>query len=373
MLQVPHVHVPKPRSVIGVIKEAASGWLDDNAMRLSAALSYYTVFSLAPLLVLVVSLVGFFWGNQSGVVQEQILGQLRAQIGQDGAAAIASMLQNVERPGSGGTFATILGVVTLLIGATALFGQIQDAINTVWGVKPDPKQGAIWPLIRQRLLSFGMILTVCFVLLVSLVLSAAIEFMTKGLGDAGVVGDLMLQVINLVVGLAIVTVLFALIFRYLPDARVDWRDVWVGAFVTALLFTIGRFLIGLYLGRSSMASTYGAAGSLAVLLVWVYYTAMILLFGAEITQVYATRYGNGVRPTEHAVRVVTQTVAVDADAVQHATNEEAKAAVGAAQKEGQEAIKKLGEPLVAPPRPIWKTVLATGTAFWLGRRMGKNA
>lgn len=373
MMRVPHVHIPKPKSVLSVLKEAGSGWLDDNAMRLSAALSYYTVFSLAPLLVLVVSLVGFLWGSESAEVQARILGEIRQQMGPQGADAIAAMLENADRPGSGGTFATIVGVATLLIGATALFGQIQDAINTVWGVKPDPKQGAIGPLLRQRLLSFGMILTVCFVLLVSLVLSAVIGYMTAGLGTAGLVGDLLLQTINIVVGLAVVTVLFALIYRYLPDARVDWRDVWVGAFVTALLFTVGRVLIGLYLGRSSTASTYGAAGSLAVLLVWVYYTAMILLFGAEVTQVYATRFGQGVRPSEHAVRVVTQTVEVDPDAVQHATNEEAKAALGAVQQEGQAAIEKLGEPIVAPPRPLWKTVVTTGAAFWLGRRMGRRA
>ena len=365
-------HVPKPKSVLTVLKDSATGWLDDNAMRLSAALSYYTVFSLAPLLVLVVSLVGFLWGNESAAVQARILDGLRDQMGAQGADAIAAMLENAERPGAGGIFATVVGVLTLLVGATALFGQIQEALNTVWGVKINPKQGAIGTLLRQRLLSFGMILTVCFVLLVSLVLSAVIGYVTDGLGATGLFGDVLLQTLNIVLGVAVVTVLFALIYRYLPDARVDWRDVWVGAFVTALLFTIGRVLIGLYLGRSSTASAYGAAGSLAVLLVWVYYTAMILLFGAEVTQVYATRYGHGVRPSEHAVRVVTQTVEVDPDAVQHATNEEAKAALDVAQKEGQAAIAQLGEPVAAPPRPLWKVALAAGGAFWLGRRMGRR-
>ncbi len=366
-----------PKAVLGIFKGAATGWLDDSAMRLSAALSYYTVFSLAPLLVLVVSVVGFFWGSQNATIQANLVGQMRAQIGPEAADAIAMMLENTDRPGSGSTLATVLGVVALLIGATALFGQIQEAINTVWGVKPDPKQGAIWSLVRQRLLSFGMILTVCFVLLVSLVLSAIVGYMTQGLGETGAIGGLALQLINIGAAFVVVTVLFALIFRYLPDATVEWRDVWVGALVTALLFSIGRVLIGLYLGRSSTASAYGAAGSLAVLLVWVYYTAMILLFGAEVTQVYATRFGSGVRPSEHAVRVVTQTVEVDPDEVRHATNEEAKRAISAGQVTATKAApgepgREFGALPAAIPRPLWKVAVPVAAAFVVGRWTRRN-
>ena len=364
-------------AVLGIFKDAATGWLDDSAMRLSAALSYYTIFSLAPLLVLVVSVVGFFWGSQSATIQADLVSQMREQIGPQAADAIAVMLENADRPGSGGVIATVLGVVTLLIGATALFGQIQEAINTVWGVKPNPKEGAIWPLVRQRLLSFGMILTVCFVLLVSLVLSAVVGYTTQGLGDSGAVGGFALQLINIGVAFAVATVLFALIFRYLPDARVEWRDVWVGALVTALLFSIGRVLIGLYLGRSSTASAYGAAGSLAVLLVWIYYTSMILLYGAEVTQVYATRFGSGVVPSKHAVRVVTQTVEVDPHEVKHATNEEAKLAISAGHVTPTGAApgepgREFGALPAALPRPLWKVALPVAAAFVVGRWMRRN-
>ncbi len=373
MLHLPHVHVPKSKSVLSVLKDAATGWLDDNAMRLSAALSYYTIFSLAPLLVLVVTLVGFFWGNQSDAIQANLVAQMREQMGPQSADAIASMLENADRPGSESTIATVLGVITLVIGATALFGQIQEAINTVWGVKPDPKRGAIWSLVRQRLLSFGMILTVCFVLLVSLVLSAVVGYMTQGLGEGGAVGGLLLQAINVGAAFAVVTVLFALIYRYLPDARVEWRDVWVGAVVTALLFSIGRVLIGLYLGRSSTASAYGAAGSLAVLLVWIYYTSMILLFGAEVTQVYATRFGSGVTPSHNAVRVVTQTVEVEPEAVKHATNEEAKAVLGEAQKQALGPGTEGPAAVLAPPKPLWKVAVPVAAAFVVGRWTRRRA
>ena len=366
--------LPSPKAVLAVLKEAFSGWMDANAMRLSAALSYYTVFSIAPLLILVVAVAGLFWGNQSGAVQDRILTDLAGMIGNDGAGAIREMLEGAERPGGGGIFATVAGVATLLIGATALFAQIQDALNTVWGVKPDPKQSTIKTLLKTRLLSFGMILTVCFLLLVSLVLSVAITAATNLLSDLGPVGGFFIQVANFVVSVGIITALFALIYRYLPDARIEWRDVWVGGFVTAVLFTIGKTLIGLYLGSSSAASAYGAAGSLVILLLWIYYSTLILLFGAEITQVYAAKYGRGVRPAEHAVRVVQQTLEVDPKMVQHATKDEAQAKaldahVAVLERKGE----ALPERLQAPPAPpakrpsLVRRVLPVAGAFFIGR------
>ena len=368
------LHLPRPKSVLNVLKEAFSGWMDANAMRLAAALSYYTVFSIAPLLILVVAVAGAVWGNQSSVVQDRILTDLAGMIGNDGAGAIREMLENAERPGGGGTFATIAGVATLLVGATALFAQIQDALNTVWGVKPDPKQGAIKPFLKARLLSFGMILTVCFLLLVSLVLSVAITAATTLLTGLGPVGGFLMQVVNFAVSVGIITALFAMIYRYLPDARIEWRDVWVGGLVTAILFTVGKTLIGLYLGSSSAASTYGAAGSLVILLLWIYYSTLILLFGAEITQVYAAKYGRGVRPAPHAVRVVQQTLEVDPKMVRHATKEEAQAKaldahVAVLEKKGEALPERLQPPPAGPVRTpsLVRRALPVAGAFVLGR------
>jgi membrane protein len=317
---------PTPKSVMQIAVEAANGWIEDAAARLAAAISFTTIFSLAPMLILVVAVAGVFWGNQPDVVQGRLMAELRALVGEGGAEVVGTMLENAERPGGGGLLASILGIVTLLVGATALFAQLQDALNTIWGVKPSPRTNAIWAFVRQRLLSFGLILTVCFLLLVSLVISVVITALSDALGVQGVV----LHLLNVVVSIGLITFLFALIYRYLPDARIAWRDVWVGALVTAVLFTLGKLGIGLYLGNSSTASTYGAAGSLVVLLLWIYYSVMILLYGAEVTQVYATRFGQGVIPNENAVRVVTETVEVEPQAVQHATKQQEKALVAQA-------------------------------------------
>ncbi len=299
------------RRALPLLKEAVSEWMDDKALSLSAALAYYTIFSLAPLLIIVVAIVGFFWGGQSGGVRQEILSQIAGVVGQDSASFVGEILDNARRPGSGGIFATVIGVVTLLVASTAAFAQLQDSLNTIWEVKVNPDYG-IKGLIRARVLSLGLILTIGFLLLVSLVLTVAISSISAFVGGGGSLEPLW-QVVNTVVSLGVITLLFAMIYRYLPDVKITWHDTWVGAAITALLFVLGKLGIGLYLGSSSMGSTYGAAGSFVVLLVWIYYSSAILFLGAEITQVFARRYGSGIRPSEHAVRIVENTTAVTPD------------------------------------------------------------
>jgi len=274
--------------------------MDDRAPMLGAALAYYTVFSLAPLLVLSIAVAGFVLGQEAA--QGQIFDQVRMLIGDEGARAIQDMVLSANAKPTTGLFATIIGVITLLVGASGIFGQLQTSLNIIWGVQPKPGRG-LAGMVRDRFLSFGFILVVCFLLLVSLLLSAAITFVATWVGGVAVGTEILAHIVNVVLSLGIITLLFALIFKYLPDARIAWRDVWIGAFLTAFLFGLGKFALGLYLGASTVSSSFGAAGSLIVLLVWVYYSAQILFFGAEFTQVYANRLGNHVRPSANAVEV----------------------------------------------------------------------
>lgn len=286
-----------------LLKETFTEWQQDKASRLAAALSYYTAFSLAPLLILAIAIAGAIFGQEAA--RGEVVGQLQGLIGQDGAEFIETAIDNANRPSSNsGLIASLISLVILLFGASGVFTQLQDSLNDIWNVTPKPDQG-IKLLIQKRVLAFGMILVIGFLLLVSLVLSTAISALTTFM--TGWVADFswLWQIVNLALSLAVITGLFALIYKYLPDARVDWNDVLIGAFITALLFTIGKFLIGLYLGNSSFSSTYGAAGSLIVILAWVYYSAQILFFGAEFTQVYARRYGSRIEPDEHATRTLS--------------------------------------------------------------------
>jgi membrane protein len=282
------------------VKEAGSQWVADKAPRLGAALAYYTIFSLAPLLVIAIGIAGLVFGREAA--QGQISAQVEHLVGRQGADAVEAMVENASRPGKG-ALGTVLGVGMLLFGAAGLFGQLQDALNTVWEVKPKPGRG-VWGFVRDRFLSLSMVLGVAFLLLVSLIVSTVLSAVGGLLGDfrTGVIG----QIITTMFDLVVITALFALIFRYLPDAEVAWRDVWLGAAVTAALFTLGKFLIGLYLGRAGVGSAYGAAGSLAVLLVWLYYATQIFLFGAELTKAYANRMGSRIRPKEHAEPVTPE-------------------------------------------------------------------
>ncbi|HSK76689.1 MAG TPA: YihY/virulence factor BrkB family protein [Thermoanaerobaculia bacterium] len=288
------------KSGFGMLKESFQEWKDDDALSLGAALAYYTIFSLAPMLLIAISVAGLVFGREAA--QGELVGQMRGLVGQQGAEAIQTMVANAGKQGSGGVLGTILGIVTILFGATGVFAQLQSSLNKIWNVEAKPGQG-IWSFLRNRILSFGMVLGIGFLLLVSLAVSAAIAALDTYATGLFPAAEVVIGIVTAAFGLAVITVLFAMIFRYLPDVKIAWKDVWTGAAVTSVLFLIGKVLIGLYLGNSTVASTYGAAGSLVILLLWIYYSTQILFFGAEITQVYARRYGSGIVPSEHAVPV----------------------------------------------------------------------
>jgi membrane protein len=275
-----------------LLKLSYQGWKDDRASSLAAALTYYAIFSLAPLLVIAIAVAGLLWQREA--VQVQVLNQIGGLVGTQGQDFVTGLLESANHPAQG-IFATILGIITLLFGALGAFNELHNALNRVWEVEEEKVTGfwnSIKKLIIQRFLSFAMILGIGFLLLVSLVVSTGISALGTWIGGLLPFHELILQIINLAISIAITTLLFALIFKYLPDAEIAWRDVWIGAFVTAVLFTIGKTLIGLYLGSSAIATSFGAAGSLVILLLWIYYSAQILFFGAEFTQVYANRLGS---------------------------------------------------------------------------------
>lgn len=289
-----------------LVKQTVEEWQEDNAARLAAALAYYTVFSLPPLLIIALAIAGWLYDDPQ-VAQEQLLRQASSLVGQDGAEAVAEILENAAGPDKG-VLAVVIGVITLLLGASGVFAQLQETMNTIWEVQPRPGSGIIGT-IKDRFFSFTMVLGVGFLLLVSLVLSAILaamgEFISGWLPEA----ILLAQLINFIVSFAVTVVLIAMIYKIVPDVEVKWNDVWIGAFVTAALFTVGKWAIGFYLGRSAPASTYGAAGSLIIILLWIYYSAQILFIGAEFTQVYARRFGDRIRPAEGAVPISEETAA----------------------------------------------------------------
>jgi len=279
-----------------LVKETFSEWSKDKASRLAAALSYYTIFSVAPLLIIAIAVAGLVFGREAA--SQQMAEEIHGLVGAEAAKAILTVLENASKPASG-IVAMILGFATLLLGASGAFAQLQDSLNTIWEVKPKEGRG-IKGMLRDRFLSFSMVLVIGFLLLVSLAISAVLSGIGKFLADLLPMPGAVMQALNFGISFAVTSLLFALIFKVLPDAEIRWRDVWVGAAVTALLFSVGRFLIGLYLGRSSVGSPYGAAGSLVVLLLWVYYSSQILFLGAEFTQVYTNRFGRKIRPKPNA-------------------------------------------------------------------------
>ena len=284
------------RSTFKLLKETFQEWQQDKAPLLAAALAYYTVFSITPLLVIAIAIAGAIFGQDAA--RGEILEQINGLVGEQGAQAIETALANANQPQLGNT-ASIISIAVLLVGASGVFAQLQEALNTVWNVKAKPN-GGIWQFIRKRLLSFGMVLAIGFLLLVSLILSAMLSGISKLEINLLPGFTPLWQLLNLAISFGFISLLFALIYKYLPDVKIRWQDVLVGAIITALLFTLGKFLIGLYLGRGSLGSAYGAAGSLIVFLAWVFYSAQILLFGAEFTQVYARKYGRRIRPDSHA-------------------------------------------------------------------------
>ena len=312
----------KPRDVWPLIKEAVKAWVEDRAPSMGAALSYYTVFSTAPLLLIVIGVVGLVLGGSAA--QDAVIAQLQALLGEQSAAVVRELLEHVDRPGQG-IAATVVGVVALVVGATTVFAELQDDLDRIFESPARTAPVGIWGWLRVRILSLGMVLTAGFLLLVSLLASTALAALGGWIGSGLEGWQLVAKGLDFALSFAVITAMFAMLYRYLPQTRTAWRDVWLGAAVTALLFNLGKFLIGLYLGRSSVTEGFGATGSLAVFLLWVYYSAQIFLLGAEFTWVYARRRA-------------AQTDAVKADAVK--ATAAARAAPSAAQPAVREEVRE---------------------------------
>jgi membrane protein len=286
------------RGVWGLLKDASIGFLDDKVIKLSGALAYFTVFSIGPMLIVIIYFADIFYGRDA--VEGTIFSQIKGFVGASAAAQIQEIIKNASLSGKG-PVTGIAGAVTLLIGATTVFAEIQDTINTIWGLKPKPKKGWL-KMLLDRLLSFSIVVSLGFLLLVSLVITSLVEALSNRLLQ--IFPDIALFIIyifNLLVTFGVVTILFAIIFKVLPDAKIKWRDVITGAMVTAILFMIGKFAITFYIGSSNISTAYGTAGSFVVLLLWIYYSALILYFGAEFTKAYAATYGGRIQPNPYAV------------------------------------------------------------------------
>jgi membrane protein len=280
-----------------ILRRSVAGWWNDNVPRLGASLAYYTLFALAPILVVAIAIGGLVFGPEA--IRGEIVGQIQGLIGREGAEAVQAMLEGASRPGSS-IAATVAGIITFFLGATGAFLELQTALNAIWHVEPK-SDGSYWRvLVMQRVISFGLVVALGFLLLTSLLVSAALAAIHRYMGNAfpGVV--VLWEALNVIVSLTVITLLFALIYKVLPDVKLSWRDVWIGALVTAGLFSIGRLVIGLYLGTASIASTYGAAGSVVVILIWVYYSAQIILLGAEFTRAYVDEFGGRPLTEEYA-------------------------------------------------------------------------
>jgi membrane protein len=301
-----------------LLKEAGGGFVKDKVPKLSASLSYYTMFALGPVLLIVIFLAKLFYGEDA--INGVLFGQLRHLIGDIAAIQIQTLIQNAAITGS--TFTTIISFITLFIGATSVFSEIQDSINTIWRLKI--KDNASWKVtVKQRLISFSLVIGLGFLLLVSLILNSLIELLMDVL-EKRIPGITVVAfyIANLVITLFIISSLFAIIFKVLPDAIIRWRDVAVGAIFTAILFMLGKFGITFYIGRSNVGSTYGAAGSLVVLLLWVYYSSMILYFGAEFTKAYAVRFGDEIRPNDYATTYQQVNIESNKESVQENVEDE---------------------------------------------------
>lgn len=273
--------------VVRLVREAATAWVDDYAPSMGAAIAYYTLFSLAPVLLIALAIAGLVFDAEAA--RGQVFEQLRMLLGNDGATAVEGLLQSMGKPANG-ILGTLIGLAVLVVGATTVFGELQSALDRIWRAPVRDPHTGLWSLIHGRLLSFGMVLAIGFLLLVSLVVNAGLAAWGSWSAPTGweVVG----QALNFVLSFAFITAAFAMIYRFMPRVRIRWPDVWVGAAITALLFTVGKLLIGLYIGKSGVVSGFGAASSIVALLVWVYYSAQVFLFGAELTWVYAHLFGS---------------------------------------------------------------------------------
>ncbi len=285
---------------ISLLKQTFSEWLEDKVPQLGAALAYYTVFSLAPLVLLLLAIVGFLFRNDPAGAWQKVTEQMSYFLDKSAIDVVQGIAQKASQPNKG-VVATSIGILLALFGASGVFGQLQDALNTIWGVKAKPGVG-IMGFIRSRFLSFAMVAGVCFLLLVSLVLESLLKSLSHYVQAMLPGGIVIALVVYSIFDLGVVVLLFASIFKFLPDVKIQWRDVWIGALMTAIFFAVGKWALGLYLGSGAAASAYGAASSLITLLLWIYYSSQILLFGAEFTQVYAARAGRALVPTKYAVR-----------------------------------------------------------------------
>jgi membrane protein len=278
----------RPKVIYELVKKTYTDWSRDKAPRMGAALAYYTIFSLAPLLVIAIAIAGFVFGREA--VEGRITYEIQGLVGSESARAVQTMIQSAHKPAHG-VIATIFGVVILLVGASGVFTEMQDALNSIWKVDTTSKTG-VWNMLKYRFLSFGMVLGIGFLLLVSLLLSAALAAVTTYASGILPIPPAALHAVDFLFSVLFIAALMALIFKFLPDAKIAWGDVWVGAALTSLLFTAGKFLIGFYIGRSVTMSAYGAAGSVVIMLAWIYYSAQLLYFGAEFTHVYSHEYGS---------------------------------------------------------------------------------
>lgn len=291
-----------------ILKMTVDEFLEDNGMKLSASLAYYTIFSLPPLLIIVISLTGMFYGKEA--VSGEFFGQINELVGDAAATQIQEAIKNIELSGNN-VYATTIGVIMLLVGASGVFAEIQSSINFIWGLKARPNKGLI-KFVRNRIMSFSMIASVGFLLLVSLFLNAIMDvFNKKLLSFFPEMTVYLFYLLNTVLVFAIITTLFSIIFKSLPDGKIEWKEALIGAGFTSVFFMIGKFAIGLYLGSSAVASVYGAAGSIVIILLWVYYSSIILYFGAEFTKVYARVYGKEIIPDDYSVKVFKRAVEIE--------------------------------------------------------------
>lgn len=282
------------------IVEVFEKWIGDKAAKLGASLSFYTIFSLAPLLIIVISVAGLIFGENAA--RGEIVGQIKGLVGNDGAQVVQTALKNSSNQETG-IISLVISMVTLAIGSTVVFIELQESLNMIWKVKPKPGRHLIRGLLKDRLQSFAIVIATGFLLLVSLLISASLSALNRFVNEKLIpVPISALDILNIIISFGVIFLLFALIYKILPDVDIQWNDVWIGALVTALLFVAGKYLIGLYIGSSTLSSTYGAAGSLVILLLWVYYSAQILFLGAEFTYVFANRFGSGIKPSRKFMR-----------------------------------------------------------------------
>lgn len=301
------------KAVWGVIKASFTGFSDHKVTKLSGSLAYYTVFSMAPLLIVIISLCGIFLGKEAA--EGQVYAQLQGFLGADTALQLQQLIKNAAI-GDKGTVAFIIGLATLLVGATTVFADIQDSINYIWGLKPKPKRGWL-KMLQNRFLSFSVIISLGFLLLVSLAITAILDGFNNSLQARFTeVSVILFYILNLIVTLVVISLIFGVIFKVLPDAIIKWRDVFAGSVVTAILFMIGKFGISIYIGKSNVGSTYGAAGSLVILLLWTYYSSIILYYGAEFTKAYAIAFGSEIHPTQYAVTTKEVEIETEGNSIQ---------------------------------------------------------